>query len=338
MMNKATVNIKLGLYNLENLFLLFDHPIPENFKTLSEANWQKLSSSIYDNKPLAKCLQIAKIIEDKNPDILMFCEVGGFESLKNFNTLFLQEKYSPVLVEGNSNRNIDVGYLIKKEQPYFFNFASNRKRPLHFLYPHEITSQNHGFKIKAASQFFSRDCAELHLFKSTPDKPFLILLLTHLKSRLDPERIDPGGAERRAAELKAVVSIYKELEAQHPKTPILVCGDLNGFAGKPNTDAEFLPLYDQTDLQDVFEVAGLSTDKRTTFCQIKNGGKTEGKQIDYCFIPKTIWNNLKISDCHVHFYTDHLGLPMDPPTTMEMKSNLPSDHYPVFFTLENLSV
>ena len=35
----------------------------------------------------------------------------------------------------------------------------------------------------------------------------------HLKSRLDPEKIDPGGYERRAAELKTAVQIY--LESQH---------------------------------------------------------------------------------------------------------------------------
>ena len=338
MMNNATVKIKMGLFNVENLFLMFDHPIPENFKTLSEPEWQKLSTSIYDNKPLAKCLQIANIIEENNPDVMMFCEVGGHESLKNFNLLFLQDKYSCVLVEGNSNRNIDVGYLIKKNLPYFFDFASNKNRPLNFLYPHEITSLSHGFKIKAASQCLSRDCVELHLFKNKRDKPFLILLLTHLKSRLDPERIDPGGTERRTAELKTVVSIYKELETQYPNTAIMICGDLNGFAGKPNPDTEFMPIYEQTDLQDVFEVAGLSIYKRTTFYQIRNGGKADGKQIDYCFIPKKIWHYLKLDECFVYLYKDRFGLTMDPPTTMEIKSNLPSDHYPLFFTLEKLPI
>ena len=338
MTNNATVKIRMGLFNVENLFLMFDHPIPENFKTLSEPDWQKLSTSIYDNKPLTKCLQIAKIIEENSPDVMMFCEVGGFESLKNFNLLFLGDKYSCVLVEGNSNRNIDVGYLIKKNLPYFFDFGSNKNRPINYLYPHEITSLSHGFKIKAASHSFSRDCLELHLFKNQREKPFLILLLTHLKSRLDPERIDPGGTERRAAELKAAISIYKELEHTYPKTPIMICGDLNGFAGKPNTDPEFTPIYEQTNLQDVFEVAGLSIDKRTTFYQIKNGGKADGKQIDYCFIPKTLWPHLKLEDCFVYLYKDRFGLPMDPPTTMEIKSNLPSDHYPLFFTLENLPI
>ena len=80
MINKATVNIavniKMGLFNVENLFLHFSHPVPGNFKNLSEAEWQKLSVSVYGNKPLAKCIEIANIIQENNPDIMMFCEVG----------------------------------------------------------------------------------------------------------------------------------------------------------------------------------------------------------------------------------------------------------------------
>ena len=270
---------------------------------------------------------------------MMFCEVGGLESLKNFNTLFLNSDYLCALVEGNSNRHIDVGYLIRKNAPYYFDLVTNKNRPLHFLYPHELISQSHGFKIKAPSQNFSRDCLELRLFTQSKENPFLILLLTHLKSRLDPEKIDPGGTERRAAELKTVISIYKELEMEFPKASILVCGDLNGYAGKANPDLEFLPIYQETDLQDIFEITNLSIEKRFTFYQIKNGGKVEGRQIDYCFLPKKLSSYLSASEpSFVHNYTNHLGLPLDPPTTMEMKGTLPSDHYPLFFTLENLPV
>ena len=90
MISKSTANIKIGLYNVENLFLLFDHPIPANYQSLSELDWQKLSTSIYDNKPLKKCIEIAKIIRDRDSDIMMLCEVGGLESLKSFNSLFLK--------------------------------------------------------------------------------------------------------------------------------------------------------------------------------------------------------------------------------------------------------
>ncbi|MBC7743363.1 MAG: hypothetical protein H7061_14285 [Bdellovibrionaceae bacterium] len=332
------IDLKMGLFNAENLFLLFDQPIPPHFQKLSEPQWQKLSASVYENKPLQKCIAIANLIKENNPDVMMLCEVGGLESLKNFNELFLDAQYSVALIEGNSDRNIDVGFLIKKPQTFYFDLGTNKNRPLHYLYPHETTSLKTGYAVKAATQLFSRDCAELRLFTSDRSHPFMIVLLTHLKSRLDPERIDPGGTERRAAELRTTLQIYKELKLQFANVPILLAGDLNGFAGRPATDAEFALIYQETDLQDVFEVAGLSPEKRSTFYQIKNGQKVEGKQIDYCFIPSSIHASLNAKTCTAYLFKDEFGFALDIPTTLDAKSKLPSDHYPLFFNLEKLPV
>lgn len=334
--DKDKLQLKLGLYNLENLFLMLGHEVPEHYQKLNEAQWQKLSTSVYETKPLAKCQQIAAIIAENSPDIMMLCEVGGAESLSNFNKLFLESRYNVAILEGNSDRNIDVGFLIKKDLPFFFDIASNRLRPLNYLYPHETTSKKTGYPIKGPTQYFSRDCAELRLFTKSKENPFLIILLTHLKSRLDPERIDPGGLERRAAELRTCLEIYKELKLHYKDTPIVFSGDMNGYAGTPNTDAEFLPIYSETDLQDVLELANVSTDKRSTFYQIKNGGKCEGKQIDYCFISQNLTDKLVKSDAHVYRYKDQFGSPLDIPKSIDDKLKLASDHYPLFFKLDNL--
>ena len=118
--------LKFGLFNAENLFLLFDQEIPAHYQKLNEAQWQRLSSSVYENKPLQKCMQIAQFVKSEAPDILMMCEVGGLESLKNFNKLFLDNKYDLALIEGNSDRNIDVGFLIKKDFPLHYNIKSHK--------------------------------------------------------------------------------------------------------------------------------------------------------------------------------------------------------------------
>lgn len=336
--NTQTIDLKLGLFNAENLFLLFDQPIPPHFQKLSEPQWQKLSASVYENKPLNKCLEIAQLIKENDPDIMMFCEVGGIESLKNFNELFLSSGYSVALLEGNSDRNIDVGFLIKKTESYYFDLASNKNRPLHFLYPHESTSVKTGYPVKGTTHFFSRDCVELRLFRADRNQPFLIILLTHLKSRLDPERIDPGGVERRTAELRTALDLYNEISAQNPTTPVILAGDMNGFAGTPSTDPEFAAIYAETDLQDVLELANVSLEKRSTFYQIKNGSKVDGKQIDYCFLPQTLLAHLKIDSAQVYRYKDEFGFSLDTPRSLEHKSRLPSDHYPLFFALEKLKV
>lgn len=329
--------LKLGLFNAENLFLLFDHEIPLHYQKMNEAQWQKLSSSVYENKSLEKCLQIAQLIKEQSPDIMMLCEVGGLESLKNFNKLFLEDLYQPVLIEGNSDRNIDVGFLIRKQSPFFFDINSNRHYPLELVYPHEQQSLQSGYS-SAVSHLFSRDCVELRLFKTDRENPYLLILLTHLKSRLDPEKIDPGGTEKRGAELKAVVNIYKNIRQQMPDIPVILAGDMNGYAGQPNPDPEFSLLYNETDLKDVLEVSQINSERRFTFYQIKSGGRSEGKQIDYCFLSPELHPCVIHTETSVYQYKDEFGFAIDRPKTMEEKSRLPSDHYPIFFTLENLKV
>lgn len=337
-----TTNLKFCLLNAENLFLMFDGTPGKETLDLKEAQWQRLSTSVYENKSLKKCHDIAKTLKEIDADIIMLCEVGGYESLKNFNLLFMDEAYSPCLIEGNSERNIDVGFLIRKGVPFYFDLQSNKNRPINYLYPHERQSLLHGYPVKGgkltSSHKFSRDVAELRLFTQDKEKPFLIILLAHLKSRLDPERIDPNGFERRQAELRTLIEIHKELETVHPDLPLIVAGDFNGNASLINTDEEFKDLYSVTDLKDVLEVSNLPAPERATFYQVRNGGKADGRQIDYAFLSPSAVALLKTGSAYVHRYKDEFGMPHDIPRNMDAKLNLPSDHYPIVFEIENLKL
>jgi len=332
------LSLKFCLLNAENLFLLFDQPLPKNYVKLEENQWQKLSTSVYENKSLFKTIHLANTLKNTNSDIIMLCEVGGLESLKNFNLLFLNNEYSPILIEGNSDRNIDVGFLIKKKSAFYFDLLTHKNRDLNFLYPHEKQSLNKNYPIKITSHKFSRDCAELRLFKHDVNKPFLIILLTHLKSPLDPERIDPNGTERRSAELKTCLDIYSELKNQFKDCPIIFAGDFNGQASPHNTDPEFKSIYTQTDLQDIFEIAQVPTENRYTFYQVKSGLRSDGRQIDYCFLSKEAQTVLDHKSVTVLDYKDEFGSPIKKPETLEQKLALPSDHYPIVFSLENIKI
>lgn len=340
--SSSTLNLKFCLINAENLFLLFDQRPLVAMEDLSEKQWQKLSTSVYDNKPLHKTLALAKALKEIDADIFMLCEVGGQESLKNFNEYFLNDAYSCCLIEGNSDRNIDVAFLVRKGLPFYFDLLSNKNRPIQFLYPHERQSLQEGYPLKAGltqSHKFSRDVAELHLFTQDKEKPFLILLLTHLKSRLDPERIDPNGFERRRAELRTLVEIYQELEVRRPGVPVLVAGDMNGFAGRPGTDEEFRWLYEHTDLEDVLEVAQLPAAERATFYQVRGGsGGADGRQIDFAFLSARLRPFLKAGSAQVYRYKGPHGLPHDTPQSLDAKLLLPSDHYPLIFELTHIPV
>jgi hypothetical protein len=337
-----TTNLKFCLLNAENLFLLFDEPPTKDVLKFNERQWQGQSISVYENKSLKKCEDIAKTLLDINADVIMLCEVGGFESLKNFNHLFMNDAYSPCLIEGNSDRNIDVGFLIRKDLPFYFDLLSNKARPINYLYPHERQSLAAGYQVKGGkvtgSHRFSRDVVELKFFKQDKDKPFFIILLTHLKSRLDPERIDPNGFERRQAELRTLLEIYRELEQGNPDVPIMVTGDFNGNASLQNTDEEFKDIYTTTGLKDAFEVANLTADQRATFYQVKSSARTEGRQIDFAFLSPTCQALLKPNSAKAYRYKDEFGSERAVPQTMEAKSRIPSDHYPIVFEIENIKL
>lgn len=330
-----STNIKLLLLNAENLFLLFDQEPTKKVTEMTEDEWKKLSHSIYETKSLNKCLGLAKAIRAQDPNIIMLCEVGGLDSLTQFNKYFLGEEYMPALIEGNSDRNIDVGFLIRKNQNYYFELNTNKNRPINFLYAHEKTSLENGYPVaKSPSHKFSRDVAELRLFVSDREKPFLVILLTHLKSRLDHDNIDPQGFERRQAEARTLVEIYEEAVQQWPGCPFIVAGDFNGNAAKLNTDEEFKIIYEKTDLEDVLEVAQLKADDRATYYNVRSGGRTEGRQIDYAFISNNLQPYLGLTS--VHRYVDEFGSPYAIPQSIDAKLKLPSDHYPLFFELRDL--
>ncbi|MFZ4405668.1 MAG: endonuclease/exonuclease/phosphatase family protein, partial [Pseudobdellovibrionaceae bacterium] len=325
----STIHLKFCLINAENLFLLFDTPPTQKILDLNEDEWQKLSSSLYENKPLEKTRRLAESLKKIDADIILLCEVGGYESLKNFNQLFLQDQYSVCLMEGNSQRNIDVGFLIRKGLDFYFDLQSNKNRPINYLYPHERRTLSG--KTPQVSHKFSRDVAELKLFKKDREKPFLIVLLTHLKSRLDPERIDAGGFERRQAELKTLLEIYQDLLKAYPMCPMIVAGDFNGNASPQQTDEEFKTIYSTTDLKDVLDLSNIPQQQRITFHQVRPNSTADqpaadGRQLDYCFLNTPLQNCLKKDSAKVLRYNDFFGLPIDTPATLHEKLNMPSDH------------
>lgn len=331
--NDSNLNLKFTLLNAENLFLLFDKKPDASVLKLEETPWQKLSSSVYENKPLQKLIELQKVITEINPDILMLCEVGGEESLRNFNELFLDNQYFTALMEGNSDRNIDIGFLIKKTLPFYFDLQSNKNRPINFNYPQDTNPDKPFTSLK-----FSRDIVELKLFKQNRDNPFLIILLGHLKSHLDPEKKDSHGFERRKAELKTLLEIHKELTQTYPKTPQIIAGDFNGNASREHTEEEFRLIYETTKLEDVLHLQGVKPDRRWTFCQIRPSNKVDLKQLDYAFLTPQIAAHLKAQSAFIYRYKDEYGFEKDKPLTLDAKLSLPSDHYPLVFELEKLPI
>jgi hypothetical protein len=261
-------------------------------------------------------------------DIITVNEVGGVESLTNFARHFLKDLYTPHIIEGNSDRGIDIGYLVKKDLDLRAEHRTHKDRPLGFLYPHE---QGDLFK----SHRFSRDCSELRLFTGPGARPALVLLLVHLKSKLDPKGIDPYGRERRRAELKTLMQIYRETRAEFsPPVPVLIAGDFNGSAQRAQMADEFTEIA-RTDLISVMDLKALPPDQSATQVQIGRGGQVSTLQIDYVFISPDLKDQLILEGVEVYRYRSDLRVPLPLPKTMEQRSYLPSDHYPVIATFKN---
>lgn len=333
--------IKFLQINAENLFLYLDEQVtPEQIAGLTEKQWQSLSRASVPLKSLFKLRGLAQTLLFEDPEIITVNEVGGLESLKNFNRLFLQERYIPYLIEGNSSRGIDIGYLVHKQLGFKYLLLTHKNRPLNFIYPHEEDlnrhfERNNQPEKKIKTHYFSRDVSELRIFNDESDQPKLVLLLVHLKSKLDEDGIDPGGRDRRKAELETLVQIYNERRKEFPGTPFMVLGDFNGFARRTGTDIEFIKLYRETDLVDVLDLIAAPKDQRCTQIQILRAGGTQQLQIDYIFLSPELHEYLVKEKCYVAPLRNEKGEPFSPPRSLDERSFLPSDHYPVVATLKN---
>ncbi|MCB9025252.1 MAG: hypothetical protein H6625_02970 [Bdellovibrionaceae bacterium] len=314
--------LRLMQFNLENFFIYLDKEVPNNWSDISEDHWQTLTHSTVKLKPLEKLKRIASLIIEQSPDILLLNEVGGRESLNNFNNLFLSGSYNVELIEGNSNRGIDIGYLVKKSLNLHCLLITHKQRPLNFLYPHEQNTQK-------KTHYFSRDVAELRVFdKNNRNTPRIIILGVHLKSKLDTEGIDPDGRGRRQAEVKTLIEIFNEVKAETSNSiPIFLAGDFNGIANSQRQEPEFAPIYDSAELIDIMELVGSPVEKNFTQIIFNSLNNAVPVQIDYFFINKKFSKLVK--GAYTLYYKDKGGIEIPPPINLEQRLQLPSDHFPV---------
>lgn len=304
----------------------------QDLDKVSEVEWQNFSTSTISNKNLKKTQALASAILEVDPHIVLLNEVGGEESLKNFNQHFLKKSYLPMILEGNSDRGIDVGYLVKEDPLLQYLMISHKHRPLDFSFDHQKSQ----VKNPNSKYFFSRDVLELRVFRKGEGSPRIIFFLTHLKSKLDPDGTDPQGRNRRRAELQTLVKIYNEAnkEMKH-QVPLLVAGDFNGLAYRSACEKEFESLYENSDLTELFDLIGGDEEARTTQIQFLRDGLRRCLQLDYFFLSPALIDKVESDSSFVYRYKSDSGVPMALSTTIEHRSSLPSDHYPVVLTIKN---
>ncbi|MBU0936377.1 MAG: endonuclease/exonuclease/phosphatase family protein, partial [Spirochaetes bacterium] len=213
-------------FNAENFFMLLDRDYRrDEYDALSEADYLAMNTSIFNpNKERSKLQAIADTILAGNFDVIGLCEVGGMETLQNFNRLYLDNAYNCFLHQENSRRGIFVGALIRR----------GRFRDI---------------KARNVRGNFSRNLLRLDLSDGWSS---LKIFVVHLKSQYGQDK----GIEQRIKEVNELCSLL-------PRDRCVVMGDFNGLAIPGQHQFEFEPFL-ELPFRDVLEAMDVPPNERFT--------------------------------------------------------------------------
>lgn len=296
--------MKVLVWNLENLFL-----VPH----LKSSYNQPL-------KPQKKVNQIISIINELDPDVLFLCEVGGDDSLKKLESS-LDDDYFTFYTEGNSDRGIGLGFLVRKTYSHTKFFRHT-----------DVILPAISVEDRNSPRKFSRDLAELWLTPKDVKSPNLIIFGVHLKSAQDRTGADHRGFRQRSAEVRGLVTIIKQRQIQFPDVPIWFVGDFNGLAAGDQIDPEFEHLHAQLPAhQDLLTRLDTPKQQRWTFAMSFQQDKSLPSQLDYFFIPPSTPTPEHNNSGVVQLW-QRLGNNAGPAKTAFERDLWPSDHLPLLAT------
>lgn len=277
--------IRIGTYNVENLFDRFDDPY-----SFQDDPWQYKSSK---PKKLKDLYELGSRIRASDVDLLALQEIENYGALRDFVQGNVGKKYKTqdgiVSVQSNDPRGIDLGLLSK-------------------LPVGRVISHRH-IRLGRTNKKFSRDCLEIEILKKDRSGILLTLYICHLKSKYskfnpvsEPEKYKEDqkkSAEKRKLEVSEIINIVSSTR-DVDRDLFVICGDMNdtpesdalsGFLGDENK----LKLTNATDVLDTSDFQGSfrKRRKRDTHKWSRKGddGKslTTFSQIDFILCSKSLW-------------------------------------------------
>lgn len=313
-------NLKVMSYNMENLI-----ESPGKYTTIDGQHvWQygKLE------KPADRLEAVLRNIRSENPDIIVGIEI---ESLDAMQKAGLGQDYYAILVPGNDERGINIGFFVKKDLAVDIDIQSHRE--MRHVYMGQDT------------KLFSRDFPVLQFRDpgaAADSDPVFILGGVHLKSQRagDPGSLgaaDVNSVAKRTAQADAMAAVMAEYDAKYGgRVPIFMAGDFNSDVRYGKEFAEIRKKF--RDAFDVKRVPQQSID-RTTQSYFPRGNpafpnavpKPKYSQLDGFFTSGA--GTKKIQDIHVVKELDANGNPMDVPKSFEERETRGSDHRALSITL-----
>lgn len=305
--------MKFCNFNVENLFI----------SHAKDVEISKPSDLSFFEKDRKKCEELAKVIKKIDADIFLLNEIGGADSLDFFVQDYLGGTYTPSLLKGNSDRGIEIAYLIKKNFPYKFSHLSNKERPLDFLYPDEKKNPPE----ELPTYYMSRDISELQVQDDSGETK-LIILGVHLKSQRDMRRDDPRSILRREAEFICLLNFYKQRAQEFPQAGIILSGDFNGAIFGHQKNIEFNTLANYPELQDLCQLKKYSALDAHTYLYFNEHKHPVPIQLDYIFLTPYLAEKLDTDNSFIYRFNNY-----DPQKCHEWTEDqfrkLPSDHFPM---------
>lgn len=299
--------MKICTWNMENLFLMMDKYQGEDLNLISEDHWQSFSTSLNTyNKHIQKTFDAAEVIKDIDADVYLLSEVGGVESIHNFNKYFLDNKYHYFIHQGNSRRGISVAAMVKKKNKDKFKYITN----------HRIQLNN--------GKYISRDFGELHLIDKK-GKTKKIFITIHLKSKISSDD-DFQGLKQRAAEIEALEILIKSLEEKY-RCPIVLGGDFNANP----TEYELKNLKNKMiDFQDLKKTNPLERCTHVYFTT-----QRQLNQFDLLWVSQNLKDKIELKESFVYHFKNEYGDDLGVAESFQEKLYYPSDHYPVILKIKD---
>jgi hypothetical protein len=308
-------SLKVMAYNVENLFLhlgKFERMSDEEFKRITDA----------EVKPVEELEGIATAIVDSDPDFIVMEEVEGVEAIQRFSEDHLDNRYQAYLVEGNDERGIQIGFLVKRDLPLDITLETHKDAT--WVDPDD----------RQTKKLFSRDAPAMMIRRkgeSANAKPALIFIGNHGKSQRDRGN-DKGSVELRTAQYEEMGRIIDGYQAQYGKdVPIMIGGDFNiDVRNAPDVQA----VRDR--MKDPFDIKGIRGEERMTHTFHPRGGRSSYSQLDAIFVCPALARS--VEDIRVYRYKDDRGNTKPLPKSYEERARNPSDHFPVTLTISTESI